>query len=88
MKSAKSLVREISDYVRPPHGTVLVLVEWSEQGKPNWLSACSPLHGQTNERYLEKVGALRNSDANIDWTDAKFVDGLRRIIVRASDADD
>jgi hypothetical protein len=88
MKSAKSILREISDYVRPPHGTVLILIQWNEQDKPNWIPASSPLQGQASERYLEKIVALKTSDPNVDWSDVKFVDGSRRIVMRASDVDD
>jgi hypothetical protein len=78
MKPAEELLAEIAAHVHPPHGLVIVLVEWKQDGKPNWLAA-SNLEGQASERCSEKLIALRKSDPTIDWSNVKFIDGMRRI---------
>ena len=78
MKPAEELLAEIANHAGSPHGSAIVLIEWKQDGKPNWLAA-SNLEGQVSERYSEKLIALRKSDPTIDWSNVKFIDGMRRI---------
>jgi hypothetical protein len=78
MKAAEELLAEIANHAQPNHGSVIVLIEWKEDGKPNWLAA-SNLEGQASERYSEKLAELRKSDQIVDWSKVKFIDGMRRI---------
>ncbi len=90
MKSAKTMLTELARHVRPPRGCAIVVVEWKSSAppEPNWLAACGIMRGQTLERYNEKVAELRKTDPTIDWSDVKFLDGLRRVSLWLSEVDE
>ena len=78
MKTAEKLLAEIASNARPPRGSAIVLIEWTQDDKPNWLAATN-LEGQASERYSEKLAELRKSSPTVDWSNVKFIDGMRRI---------
>jgi hypothetical protein len=90
MKSAEAILKELAQYVRPPRGCSVVLIEWKSNAppEPNWLAAAGNMTGQTLDRYCEKLSELRKTDPQIDWSNAKIIDGMRRIVVRVSETDD
>ncbi len=90
MRPAAEILKELALHVRPPRGCAIVLMEWksSVPPEPNWVAASGIMQGQTLARYSEKIAELRKTDPEIDWSNVKIIDGLRRVLVRLSEIDD
>jgi hypothetical protein len=83
MKTAKQLFDELVQFVRPPKGCVLEVVEQkpNSNSDQNWTAtAGASLSGEAGDRFSAKVSELRKSSHHVDWsnvTDRR--DGRRRL---------
>jgi len=84
LKTAKVLLKEFLQHVRPAEGYAISLMERppSHSNKQNWISGVKPMNPDAAKRYIAKVTELEKSDPVIDWTGIADLAGGRRHIAR------
>lgn len=89
MRRARAVLDELLTHVQPPRGCAIVLTEWKSDvpPEPNWVAASGIMSTQALTRFAEKVADLRKSDSQVDWSDERTLDGLRRVALWLSEVD-
>jgi hypothetical protein len=83
MKTAEELLAELVEYVRPPKECPIKLKEWPANHITlrNWIAIRGDMAGPERERFDKKVGQLRQTDPQVDWSAINEREGSRRVIL-------
>jgi hypothetical protein len=82
MKTAKELLAELVEHVRPPKQCPIKLKEWpaTQLTLRNWIAIRGDMTGAERERYDKKLAQLRQTDPQVDWSAVNSREGSRRVI--------
>jgi hypothetical protein len=87
MKTAKELLAELVEHVRPPKECPIKLKEWpaTHLTLRNWIAIRGDMTDAERERYDKKLAQLRQTDPQVDWSAVNSREGSRRVILFMGD---
>jgi hypothetical protein len=87
MKTARGIAQELTNDIKPPRGTAIVVNEApsTRPDDPNWIIPPAIMDPARIQRLAEKAAELRKSYPLIDWSDGDGSPGVRRVAMWASE---